>query len=413
MYLEELWSTMRDQEGDWEWVILHNGKNAIRNYKNAVKVFKDPRIKQVIHKPAKDDVVEKLKIGSLKKYACQNCSGDILIEVDHDDLLAENCFKTLIDVFSDPTVGFAYSDFAEFHDTDGSAQVYGANSGWEVYPVKSRGKNYIAHKAFPPDPRSICQIEFAPNHIRAWRASVYWELGGHADLFAGDDHDLVCRSYLHTKVVHIKECLYFYRRLSNKSNSYLKRYEELHVQDTINRNKYMHKLVEKWCDINNLKKIDLGAAYGKPDGYIGIDILPGATDITHDVTSGLPFEDNSVGVIRAVDFLEHIPDKINIINEIYRVLVPGGWLLSITPSTDGRGAFQDPTHVSYYNENSFLYYTRKTMQDYVNALKCKFQAARLFTAYPSDHHRSMDISYVYADLVAVKAGYRPPGIIEL
>ena len=32
-------------------------------------------------------------------------------------------------------------------------------------------------------------------------------------------------------------------------------------------------------------------------------------------------------------------------------------LLSLTPSTDGRGAYQDPTHVAFYNENSFWYYT--------------------------------------------------------
>ncbi len=29
-----------------------------------------------------------------------------------------------------------------------------------------------------------------------------------------------------------------------------------------------------------------------------------------------------------------------------------GWFLSQTPSTDGRGAFQDPTHVSMWNSNS-------------------------------------------------------------
>ena len=62
-------------------------------------------------------------------------------------------------------------------------------------------------------------------------------------------------------------------------------------------------------------------------------------------------------MIRAVDFLEHVPDKVALFNELYRLLAHGGMLLSLTPSTDGRGAFQDPTHVAYYNENSFWYFT--------------------------------------------------------
>ena len=49
-------------------------------------------------------------------------------------------------------------------------------------------------------------------------------------------------------------------------------------------------------------------------------------------------------MIRAVDFLEHVADKVALFNEVYRLLAPGGLLLSQTPSTDGRGAFQDPTH---------------------------------------------------------------------
>jgi len=43
--------------------------------------------------------------------------------------------------------------------------------------------------------------------------------------------------------------------------------------------------------------------------------------------------------------------------ETHRCLSPQGWLLSQTLSTDRRGAFQDPTHVSFWNSNSFWYYT--------------------------------------------------------
>jgi hypothetical protein len=38
------------------------------------------------------------------------------------------------------------------------------------------------------------------------------------------------------------------------------------------------------------------------------------------------------------------------------VLKPGGTAEITVPTTDGPGAFQDPTHVSFWNRRSFLYY---------------------------------------------------------
>jgi SAM-dependent methyltransferase len=103
---------------------------------------------------------------------------------------------------------------------------------------------------------------------------------------------------------------------------------------------------------------------------------------------------------------------VGVMNEIYRVLVPGGWLISRTPSTDGRGAFQDPTHVSFWNENSFWYYTRREQANFIRGLRARFQAKRLEQAFPSKWHEAHNILYVYADLVALK-GQREPGISQI
>ena len=84
-------------------------------------------------------------------------------------------------------------------------------------------------------------------------------------------------------------------------------------------------------------------------------------------------------------------------------------LLSLTPSTDGRGAFQDPTHVSFYNENSFWYFTRRSYSNFVPELKCRFQSSRLLTFYPDEWHEQNLIAYVNANLVAVKDGPRLAG----
>jgi glycosyltransferase involved in cell wall biosynthesis len=106
--------------------------------------------------------------------------------------------------------------------------------------------------------------------------------------------------------------------------------------------------------------LNLGCGYRHLDGFVNIDNRAGVSpDLVCNVIDGLPYADSSVDVVRAYDFLEHIPQGkvIDVITEIWRVLKPGGTFESFTPSTDGRGAFMDPTHVSYWNINSWIYYS--------------------------------------------------------
>jgi len=78
------------------------------------------------------------------------------------------------------------------------------------------------------------------------------------------------------------------------------------------------------------------------------------------------------------------------------------------PSTDGRGAFQDPTHVSFWNSNSFWYYTRADQNRFIDC-PVRFQANRLKNFFPSEWHREHQIVYVKADLLKV-AGRVPGGV---
>lgn len=69
-----------------------------------------------------------------------------------------------------------------------------------------------------------------------------------------------------------------------------------------------------------------------------------------------PWPDSSVDQLRAHDIFEHLPNKIFTMNEAFRVLKPDATLDLFIPTTDGRGAFQDPTHVSYWTPNDLFYY---------------------------------------------------------
>lgn len=103
-------------------------------------------------------------------------------------------------------------------------------------------------------------------------------------------------------------------------------------------------------------KLNLGCSDQLLPGYKNVDIVPPA-DFVADLTKVWPWEDNSIEEIRAWDIIEHLPDKIHTMNEAWRVLKPGGVFDVFVPTTEGRGAFQDPQHVSYWNRNSFFYYT--------------------------------------------------------
>ena len=93
-------------------------------------------------------------------------------------------------------------------------------------------------------------------------------------------------------------------------------------------------------------------------------------------------------------------------NEAYRVLAPGGWLFIDVPSTDGRGAFQDPGHVSFWNENSFWYYTNRDFARFIQPkYKGRFQASRVITWYPTEFEKQNDIPIVQADLIDLKPPY--------
>ena len=111
---------------------------------------------------------------------------------------------------------------------------------------------------------------------------------------------------------------------------------------------------------SKLIRVDLGCGTHKEEGFIGVDVIAGdQVDVIADLNGDFPFPDNSIDFIKAHDFIEHLPDRIHTMNEIWRICKPDAIIDISVPSTDGRGAFQDPTHVSFWNLNSFMYYCQE------------------------------------------------------
>ena len=100
------------------------------------------------------------------------------------------------------------------------------------------------------------------------------------------------------------------------------------------------KVLDLGCGFNGklLKKIEEKISLG-----VGIDISVNSQNksskiklIAHDLNYPLPFSENEFDVVTSLANLEHLESPQKSLEEIYRVLKPGGILLLTTPSTYGK-----------------------------------------------------------------------------
>lgn len=390
-FLPKLYESIKDQDFH-EWIIVYNNGGV------PVK-FDDERVKSFILYKSPGYV------GTVKAYACEQATGDILLELDHDDLLMPTAIEDVKQAFEDKEVGFVYSNTIQATGDFKKVERFDERYGWKFNEINYNGCVLDELVAFEPDPCTISRIWFAPNHLRAFRKEIYDKIGGYnTEMRVLDDSDLISRMYLETKLHHINKPLYLYR--IHGQNSWLIHNKE--IQDNVYglHDKYIDDLVNVWSDRKALRKLDLGARFHAKEGYETVDLKD--CDINFDLNGEWPIQDSSVGVVRAIDVLEHLSDPIHAMKEIYRVLVPGGYAMIRVPSTDGRGAFQDPTHKSFWNQNSFFYYTKSFFAKYIDT-PVRFQAMRLYTTEKT----SDQVCWVIAQLVSLKDGYRPCGLVEI
>lgn len=403
-YLLDSYKSLKVQTyQNWEWIIvLNNGAS-----------FVPQTIKEDLRVRIYDSVFVR-GVGEAKNIACSYAQGDILLELDHDDILANaDVLGEVVRIFeNDNNIVFVYSNtIAVNDDLSPSKKQYSDSHGWGYRKLNNGELECVS---FKPHPHNVSMIWYAPNHLRAFRRDAYIKVGGYnTGLLVLDDQDLMARLYLEGEFYHIDLPLYKQREHRNQTQ----------VQPNINQDiqsgtlglygKYIPEMMLIWAKRNNLLALDMGAYHNPKGGYSSCDMRDGV-DFSFDANEKFPFPDNSVGVIRAVDFLEHIESKTHIIKEIYRVLAHGGMLLSMTPSTDGRGAFQDPTHISFYNENSFWYYTKKRYNNFVEDLDVRFQTSYINTEFPSEWHKENNIPYVIGNLIAIKQQTRDfGGLLEI
>lgn len=389
-------SLQRQTHAEWEWVVLLNGR--AREWSPGTD---DPRVK-IFRVPAG------LKgVGAAKRAACAQAPGEILVEFDHDDQLASTCLAEIAAAFDEnPKAVLVFSDFAQINE-DGSpnADRFNQDNGWTYDTVRVDGVERLRCQALEASPHNVGYIWYAPNHVRAFRRSAYDEAGGYdATLTVLDDQDLMMRLFLVGDFVRIPRCLYMQRMHGRNTQLVPATNAQIQQQTVTMYLQNIEVMGRAWALRNGLATVTVRTAdmpgFAPPEEEVEL-VSPGAVT--------LPFADSSVGVIKANELLQRLPDRAAFFNECHRVLVHGGLLLTDTPSTDGRGAFQDPSHVAFYNENSFWYVTQEGLRPSLPSLTARLQVSQLRTYYPTSWHEQVQIPYVQANLLCIKDGARQGG----
>lgn len=115
--------------------------------------------------------------------------------------------------------------------------------------------------------------------------------------------------------------------------------------------------------VKELIKLDIACGQNKREGFVGIDIAScKGVDIKHDLFKfPWPVKTGSVSEAFSSHFFEHIPGMLRgqFMDEVYRILVPGGQYTIVSPYWSSPRAIQDFTHTwPPICEQSFLYFNK-------------------------------------------------------
>jgi SAM-dependent methyltransferase len=119
----------------------------------------------------------------------------------------------------------------------------------------------------------------------------------------------------------------------------------------------------------------------------------------------IPFPDNFFNSLSAYDFIEHIPRQfpgadgkiilpfINLMDEIHRVLIPGGIFVAATPAFPKAEAFQDPTHVNIITKNTHEYFVGDIPKAFIYGFKGRFSKKQVKWGVPKNGHQITEPSW--------------------
>lgn len=133
----------------------------------------------------------------------------------------------------------------------------------------------------------------------------------------------------------------------------------------------------------------LGCGKTRIPGAIGVDRTPidGYVDVIHDLDiTPYPFENNSASEIHLYHVLEHLHDPQKKLEELHRILIPGGILFIRVPHYSSMGAFSDMTHIRPFGYTSFDCFQKENYHHFYTLAEFEIlhKEIKYFGLYPND-----------------------------
>lgn len=105
-------------------------------------------------------------------------------------------------------------------------------------------------------------------------------------------------------------------------------------------------------------KLDIDCPHGPKEGFLGFGLHQGLHYQTDVQTYPWPFQDECVLEANCENLLHRVRDLVGFLDELWRVLVPGGKTFVRVPHHASVRAWQDPFTVRAVPESTFLFFNK-------------------------------------------------------
>ncbi|HEU4559529.1 MAG TPA: methyltransferase domain-containing protein [Longimicrobium sp.] len=130
------------------------------------------------------------------------------------------------------------------------------------------------------------------------------------------------------------------------------------------------------------RRLNVGCGHDIREGWVNLDLaaLPGV-DVVHNLDAfPWPFDDGAFDEIEMINVLEHLPDPIAAVEELYRISAPDARVTIRVPYYNAPDAYTDPTHKAFFTERSFDFFdpTTRAGKERAYYSRARFKIERMF-----------------------------------
>ena len=106
------------------------------------------------------------------------------------------------------------------------------------------------------------------------------------------------------------------------------------------------------------KKLNIGCGNEILPDFVNLDVVQlSGVDVVHDLLkTPWPFEDSSFEEILGKHVLEHLPNPIHALEEIWRIVKPGAKINIRVPYWNSLDFVADPTHIHAFHQRTFEFF---------------------------------------------------------